>query len=294
MTPPSLSDAEVAAFVRDGFVRLPAAFSRSAAADCVELFWAQMPAGRLDRTDTVKLPGPIVRDDPSTWVKPKIRLWFDQADEPVRRAMNTCRLHGAYDQLAGAGRWRAEPFFSSEVRVRFPDHGAYDVDDEWHVDHAFGLGDSVGLNLTSSLRAFLLLVLLTDVGPNDAPRMLRAGSHVAAARVFAETGDEPLRWDEVVPRIADLDDYPIVSATGDAGDVYLCHPVIVHTAQSHHGTTPRFAAQVGLQLREPMSLYRPDGDYSPLEQATRLGVDQASQDAGSPLRLPRAQARSPF
>ena len=54
---------------------------------------------------------------------------------------------------------------------------------------------------------------------------------------------------------------------GEAGTVYLCHPFLVHAAQPHRGTAPRFMAQPPLLPREPLSLSRPEGDYSPVEQA---------------------------
>lgn len=54
---------------------------------------------------------------------------------------------------------------------------------------------------------------------------------------------------------------------GAAGTVYLCHPFLVHAAQAHRGTAPRFMAQPPLMPREPISLDRADGDYSPVEQA---------------------------
>jgi hypothetical protein len=49
-------------------------------------------------------------------------------------------------------------------------------------------------------------------------------------------------------------DRPEVLATVDAGTVYLCHPFLVHAAQRHQGTAPRFMAQpplvsAGLILR---------------------------------------------
>jgi len=35
-------------------------------------------------------------------------------------------------------------------------------------------------------------------------------------------------------------DLPETLATGEAGTVYLCHPFLVHAAQQHRGSTPRF------------------------------------------------------
>lgn len=58
-------------------------------------------------------------------------------------------------------------------------------------------------------------------------------------------------------------------ATGEAGTVYLCHPFLVHAAQRHQGSQPRFMAQPPLGLAEPYQLDRKDGAYSPVEIAIR-------------------------
>jgi hypothetical protein len=61
-------------------------------------------------------------------------------------------------------------------------------------------------------------------------------------------------------------------ATGEAGTVYLCHPFLVHAAQMHRGSQPRFIAQPPLGLAEPYQLDRKDGAYSPVEMAIRLAL----------------------
>jgi hypothetical protein len=65
---------------------------------------------------------------------------------------------------------------------------------------------------------------------------------------------------------------PVVHATGRPGDVYLCHPFLVHAAQPHHGRRPRFMAQPPLRPRFPYALERADGAYSPVEIAIRQGL----------------------
>jgi hypothetical protein len=65
---------------------------------------------------------------------------------------------------------------------------------------------------------------------------------------------------------------PIALATGEAGDVYLCHPFLIHAAQPHHGAKPRFMAQPPLYPAEPLQLHRDNGDYSSVEIAIRLGL----------------------
>ncbi len=57
-----------------------------------------------------------------------------------------------------------------------------------------------------------------------------------------------------------------MTATGDAGTVYLCHPFLVHAAQPHHGERPRVLAQPPLLPADPEN--RPRGDLNPVELAT--------------------------
>jgi hypothetical protein len=64
-------------------------------------------------------------------------------------------------------------------------------------------------------------------------------------------------------------------ATGTAGDVYLCHPFIVHTATwPHRGSSPRMMAQPGVEVPDGFAL---DGsDPSPVAQAIVQGLALAS------------------
>ena len=67
-------------------------------------------------------------------------------------------------------------------------------------------------------------------------------------------------------------DCEVMLATGEAGTVYLCHPFLIHAAQKHRGTTPRFMAQPSLSPGEPYWLAREDAAYSPVEIAIRRGL----------------------
>jgi hypothetical protein len=69
-----------------------------------------------------------------------------------------------------------------------------------------------------------------------------------------------------------LPDQPIALATGEAGTIYLCHPFLVHAAQMHRGSIPRFMAQPPLGLREAYRLHREDGAYSPVEISIRQAL----------------------
>ena len=62
-----------------------------------------------------------------------------------------------------------------------------------------------------------------------------------------------------------------VLATGEAGTVYLCHPFLVHAAQPHRGTRPRFMAQPPLLPASADGLDISRGE-APVERAIRLAL----------------------
>jgi hypothetical protein len=111
------------------------------------------------------------------------------------------------------------------------------------------LNDTGRANLRSRDRGLLALFLFTDVGPDDAPTRIRVGSHTDA-------GDDGIDLDLTVPDIARAShDRPVAYATGAAGDVYLCHPFLVHAANwPHRGNTPRIIAQPGVLIMDPFPL----------------------------------------
>lgn len=81
---------------------------------------------------------------------------------------------------------------------------------------------------------------------------------------------------DVVPKIEDLERHPLDLATGECGDVYLCHPFLVHAATwPHRGNAPRFISQPGLAPVEPVRLERPDAAYSAVERAIRIGLGRS-------------------
>ncbi|HEX2533883.1 MAG TPA: hypothetical protein VHK69_09115 [Chitinophagaceae bacterium] len=249
-------------FIHEGYVRIDQAFPAQWAAECRDLLWR----------DTGCSP-----EDPSTWTRPVVRLG-DYAQEPFRRVANTPRLHAAFDALVGTGRWLPRSSLGS-FPVRFPspdDPG----DAGWHVDASFPGPDpgdffSWRVNVFSRGRALLLLFLFSDVGEEDAPTRIRSGGHLEVARILEPHGEAGLSFGELAATLHRTEGLQEVRATGPAGTVYLCHPFTVHAAQPHRGTYPRFLAQPPLLPAGPLRLHRPDGRYTPVEAAIRLGLDPA-------------------
>jgi hypothetical protein len=258
---PALSAAQIEQFVADGFVRIDTAFPADIAAECRRILWA----------DTGCDP-----DDPSTWTRPVIRLG-NYAQPPFVETANTPVLHSAFDQLVGAGRWTPQGSLGT-FPIRFPspdDPG----DAGWHIDVSFGWEENPSdflswrANVSSKGRALLMLFIFSEVGEDDAPTRIRVGSHRDIARQLAPAGEAGLSLRELAAdNFATSAHRKQVLAAGMPGTVYLCHPFLVHAAQPHHGTRPRFMAQPPLQPREPITLDRADGSYSPVERAIRLAL----------------------
>jgi hypothetical protein len=258
-TPVGLSVQQIQQFVQDGYVRIDEAFPAALAEEGCRILWR----------DTGCDP-----DNPATWTQPVIRLG-DYPQEPFRKAVNAPALLQAFDQLVGIGRWLPRHSLGT-FPIRFP--AKEDPSDTgWHVDGGFPGEEAADylswrINISSKGRALLMLFLFSDTSEADAPTRLRAGSHLDVAQLLAPAGDKGLIVLELSAQLDVCAHRKVVLATGKAGTVYLCHPFLVHAAQQHLGTKPRFMAQPPLYPAEAFRLYRPDGDYSPVETAIRIGI----------------------
>lgn len=252
---------DIQAFIRNGVVRLDAAFPRSTAAKAREILWRDTGCDPLDRT---------------TWTRPVVRLG-GYSDPPFQEAANAPRLVAAIDQLVGVDRWRPLRALGT-FPIRFP--AACDPGDTgWHVDAGFPPLDgpdesflSWRVNVQSKGRALLLLFLFSDVAERDAPTRIRLGSHLDVTRILAPAGEAGMSFMELASRLEGTAGRPELAATGEAGTVYLCHPFLVHAAQPNRGDKPRFMAQPPVESLHPFQLERPDGAYSPTEIAVRMAL----------------------
>jgi len=246
-TAPVLSADDIDFFVANGFVRLDGAFPKVLASEMRAVLWRAMA---LDP------------DDPASWTQPVVRLG-QFAEEPFVAAANAPRINAALDQLVGPGRWLPRGTLGT-FPVRFPsteDPG----DTGWHIDVSFGDDPADFLswraNRASRGRALLMLFLCSDVRPDDAPTRVRAGSQRTIARRLDPAGEEGLSLRELASTgFEESSHMPEVLATGEAGTVYLCHPFLVHAAQPHRGTIPRFLAQPPVLPRngDGLDYARPD------------------------------------
>lgn len=257
-----LSKKEIEHFILNGFVRIDNAFSQEIADTAIDILWNHLSCDR---------------SNPSTWTEPVIRLGM-YTNEPFVKSVNTPKLHTAFNQLIGKDKWipcRSVGTFP----VRFPSDQQPN-DTGKHVDVSFPGNDPNNYfewraNVKSKGRALLMLILYSDVSENDAPTVIYEGSHLDVASLLFTEGDLGLSFMELARKIEELPKRKEVLATGKAGTVYLCHPFLVHSAQPHRGSTPKFMAQPPLLLKGELTISGSDIGYTPVEKAIRLGIDKS-------------------
>ena len=250
------------AFIRDGYVRIRGAIDADTAAACRQLIWQSMSQRG------------IRPDDPATW--PPLARIDHLDDEPFRAAATAPALTAAYDELIGPGRWTPRVDAGRAVMVRFP--GEDRANAGYHIEGSYAAPDGSGamwVNVRSRARGLVALILFSDVGRHDAPTRLLRGSHLAVPPFLAPFGeagtdsDAEHWWRSTLCLNAE-------HATGRAGDVFLCHPFMVHTATwPHRGTGPRMIAQPAVHVRDGFTL---DGsDPAPVARAIVAGLKPAAE-----------------
>lgn len=247
-----LSEGEIEQFVELGYL-IPEAISPRVVGECRVLAQVQLAFANT-----------------RPWTTPVVRGLVE--GEAVREAANSPRLVEAVGQLLEGEAWHQRPNLGLFV-IRFPS----DIDPSdtgWHIDGSFqGLTasnlSSWYVNYRSTGRGLLLLCLLSDVSIDDAPTCIAEGSHLAVPRLLRRY-DEPgvLARDAPLPELRGS----VALATGDAGDIYLCHPFLVHAASwPHRGTRPRITAQPPISLDDAVQLDT-GGRPSPVANAIRRAL----------------------
>lgn len=259
LDPVQSNEALVETFVRDGFVAIRGAVPPAAVADC-----------RRDVDEGLRAQG-VDPDDPSTWTSPVVRLGCPET-EAFARAGTQPVLWAAYDQLLGSDGWRRRAGVGGTIPVRFP-HPDDPGDAGWHIDGSFPVDGQWWVNYASRARGLLCLFLLTDVTVDDAPTEIKVGSHMDIPPLLVPFGAEGTSFENVRLPPSTLDRQSAL-ATGSAGDVYVCHPFLVHRATwPHRGTSPRSIAQPEVLLLEDFDMSQPP--RCPVQQTIQTALSQS-------------------
>jgi hypothetical protein len=224
---------DVDRFVAEGFAKLEAAVPREVGDAARALVWQQIG---------------LSPDDPSGWLQPVVWAADLTGHGPFGELMGSPRLREALDAVAGPGGWVPRGALGN-MPIRFP-LVAPANDRGWHIDASVARPDG-SWAVSGRPETMLLLVLLSDVGDDDAPTRIRAGSQRDALGVLGEQVLDPFKAGPLLD--AASADRPTAYATGQPGDMYLVHPLTVHAADEHRGTRPRFMAQMPVFLTAPVA-----------------------------------------
>ncbi|KUH87607.1 MULTISPECIES: phytanoyl-CoA dioxygenase family protein [unclassified Mycobacterium] len=224
---------DLGAFLCDGFVKLERAAPRGVADAARGALWQQLG---------------LSPDEPDNWAEPVYWAGDMTGAGPFGELARSPTLAAALDRICGAGGWSPRGSLGN-IPVRFPVSPPAD-DRGWHIDANTPRPDGTW-TVTGRPHTVLVLTLLSDVGPDDAPTRIRVGSHRDVAHVL---GPEPVELAEM-GRIVDAASAarPVIHATGEPGDMYVLHPFTVHAADEHRGTKPRFMAQSPVVLTSPLT-----------------------------------------
>jgi ectoine hydroxylase-related dioxygenase (phytanoyl-CoA dioxygenase family) len=241
-----------------GWMRVPAAFTADHAAAMRAATWRAFA--------TVG----IMQSDPSTWTDERPVHLKELKADPAFRAVGSARVIDAIDAVL-EGQEYDRPKNWGAVFVALPSTQAWTVPSRgWHADANY-------MSAVSPPAGVRTHALFGDVAPRAGGTLIVAGSHRLVHQYFANNpppagtrgaefrtllqghpyirdlhteGDAADRAARFMGRAEEHDGVllQVVENTGDAGDVILLHPLVLHVATPNSGTAPRFLLSGAVDL----------------------------------------------
>lgn len=277
-----LTPAEARHFVEHGHVVVKRAFARELADLVCESAWDELKAtcgaerdkpdswagvsGRGGRSGYVRTKGTGRRFTLGTCAPRALALQADVVGGPQRLPGNGESLawgDAAIGNLrvAGAPAWRPPG----------PRQPGWHKDG-WHFRHF----------LDSPEQGLLTVPIYTDILPRSGGTFIARDSVGPVARLLSgrPPGFHPdgFQAGYLIPGLIEqCTDF--VELTGEAGDMVLVHPYVLHRVSVNPSPRPRFIANMPLVLAEPMCFNRPPGDpYSLVELAVLRALNASNCD----------------
>jgi hypothetical protein len=220
-------------FAENGFLKVEGAAPREIGEAAQRELWAQIG---------------LAPEHPESWTEPVVWAADLRGEGPFGVLARSRRLAAALDAVCGVNGWQPRGSLGN-IAIRFPVRPT-DDDRGWHIDLNTPRPDGTWA-VSGRPHTLLLLTILSEVGPDDAPTRIRVGSHRDVAAVLGEQSIDAYECGPVVDTASS--DRDVVLATGVPGDIYVVHPFTVHAADEHRGRTPRFMAQAPVRLAEPLT-----------------------------------------
>lgn len=255
-----LTDTDVESFLAKGYLKIEGAFSKEVAQE-----WTEDAFRRLGYD----------MNDPSTWKEARIHMGGDRRVEVKEFAPKVydaiCDLVGGEARLGQPVEWADHYILNLGIGADDPWVPADQWTQGWHKD-----GDFFRHFLDSPEQGLLVFVNWTDVVHLGGPTYIATDSVPVVSKFLAA------RPEGVLPTEFDFRDllsqcHEFEEAVGEAGDVFLLHPYVLHAASQNILRRIRIITNPPVHLNEPMNFNREDrADFSPIELAVLrgLGVDR--------------------
>jgi hypothetical protein len=254
----ALTQSDIDQFLIKGYIKIENAFPREVAEE-----WTRNCFRRLGYD----------MEDKSTWAERRIHMggdvYVDVKDFAPRVYDSICDLLGGEERVGQPVRWSDHFIANLGVGSEDPWMPAGPNTPGWHKD-----GDFFRHFLDSPEQGLLVFVNWTDVVHKGGPTYIATDSVPVVAEFLADRPEGVLpnefNFKELVGRCQEFEE-----ATGNAGDVFLLHPYMLHAASQNPLRAIRVITNPPVHLNEPMRFSRPDGAYSPVELAVlrALGVE---------------------
>ncbi len=269
-------------FITNGFVLIKKAFSRDHALHVAEQAWLELE----------NIHG-VNRNDPSTW---SCRQSGSGSPTGYARLKGSNKLHRLKSLAPRAFFAQADLVGGPE---RFPDDGEQLMWGEGVVSN-LGIEDDLSWQppapqqpgwhkdgwhfrhfLNSPEQALVTVPLYTDIQERSGGTFLIVDSIAPVARMLRDSlaglhPDSVQGAGYLIPGLVDCCE-TFTELTGEAGDMALLHPFMLHRVSINSSSRPRFIANMAPVLRKCMSFDRePNDSFSLVELATlhALGMDR--------------------
>ena len=244
-------------FVEKGFVKIEGCFDKAEIQDWLDLAYVRLGYDK---------------DDPLTWEEDRIHMPSMNRRKVSEFAPNA--WEGICDVMGGPDRIDGEPSWGDGFIINFHK----DADDPWVPSDKRGGwhkdGNFFRHFLDSPEQGLLTVVVWDDVLPGCGGTVLAPESVANVAKHLHDNpqGLEPGQFGVAIEGCTEF-----VEATGNAGDVYLIHPYMLHTATANPSRIPRFITNPPVAFKEPMNFNHENADdFSLVERVVlnSLGVER--------------------
>jgi tetratricopeptide (TPR) repeat protein len=267
----SLDAAQIDAFLADGYVHLRGAFPRELAASIVASAHRRLrenpatclPAEQAKR-EAARLAARGIHydaDDPSTW--PEGRLDIEGERRFTISEFSPFAERAVFQLLGDAARVRTRSWTSNLI-VQYPMPNLSEwvpapEHQSWHLD-----SPSTQTRIDELRTGLLVFIVFSDLLPDSGNSWLALDSPAKVARKLAGAPEGIDFCNDQAGCAITRTCERFFELTGEAGDLFLVHPLMLHSASLNPSPRIRFLGNPMVYLQEPLDLRR--SELSPVER----------------------------